>query len=92
MGREGKRIKMDLRKGKNMVKVYLILKMVLNNENIIIIIIITYRNMGRELLRGAEMTQRQLHHQSQPENSDSSQKLGTWKTLHSLQIGECPFK
>ena len=48
---------------------------------------VTYKNIGEGLLTGAEMTQRQLHHQSQPENSDSSQKLGTWKTLHSLQIG-----
>lgn len=36
MGREGKRIEMDSGKGKNMIKVYLNLKMVLNNEDIMI--------------------------------------------------------
>ena len=36
---------------------------------------VTYRNMGEGLLTGAEMTQRQLHHQSPPSMGDSSQKL-----------------
>lgn len=29
---------------------------------------VIYRNMGEELLRGAEMCERQLHHQSPPQH------------------------
>ena len=40
------------------------------------------------LLTGAEMTQRQRNHQGPPQHSDSSQKLGTWSTMHSLQAAQ----
>lgn len=54
---------------------------------------VLYGNMGEGLLTGVDMTHGQLHRQS---TDDRSQKLGTWNTLHSLQItqsvGECPFQ
>lgn len=55
---------------------------------------VTYRNMGR-LLKGSEVTQRQLHQQGAPQHERQLTKLGTWNTLHSLQaaqrFGECLF-
>lgn len=57
---------------------------------------ITYRNVGDGLLRGAEMTQRQLPHQRPPSIGDSPQNLEAGSTLHSLQsaqqVGQCPFQ
>lgn len=39
---------------------------------------VTYSNMGEGFLTGAEMTQRQLHHQTPPQHGDRSEKLETW--------------
>lgn len=56
-----------------------------------------FRKMGEMLLTEAEITQRQLHHQSHPaRTTNSSQELGIWSLLRSLQVaqqvGERPFQ
>jgi hypothetical protein len=60
---------------------------------------VTYRSMGKGLLTLAKMTQMTA---TSPRltpawgTAHSSQKPGTWSTLHSLQaahqVGECPFQ
>jgi hypothetical protein len=51
---------------------------------------VIYRNMGEELLTGAEMTQRQQHLQAHSSMDNSSQKLRAWSTLQvARQVGDC---
>lgn len=55
---------------------------------------VTYSRVSEGLPTEADMTQRQLNHQSPPQHGDSSQSWETWSTPHSLQaaqwVGECP--
>ena len=55
----------------------------------------THRSVCEGLVIEAEMTQKQLHHLSPPQDEDSSPKLRAWSSLCSLraaqQIRQCPF-
>lgn len=43
-----------------------------------------YNNMGEGLFTRAEMTLRQLHHESPPQHAGQFTEADTWSTLHSL--------
>lgn len=45
----------------------------------------SYRNISTRFFTRTEIYQRQQQHQNQPSTGDSSQRLGTQSTLHSLQ-------
>jgi hypothetical protein len=53
-------------------------------------------NMGEGLLTGQKWVKDSCLTKAHPNMGDSSQKLGTWSTLHRLQavqqVGECPFQ
>lgn len=47
---------------------------------------VSYRSVGEEFLRGAEMTQKRIHHQSAPQHGWQLTKLGIWNGQHSLRL------
>ena len=57
---------------------------------------VTYRNMGKGLLSGAEMPHKQLHHQSPSQHWWHLPKMGTWSSLYNRnttqQVGQCPLQ
>jgi hypothetical protein len=54
---------------------------------------IIYRNIGKELLKGTEMTQRQLYQQGPPQHWVAAHKARNLKhcTPAAQQVRECPF-